>query len=222
MKKSAFAVLVSLLFVLSGCGTDPGAITDNHTISEKVTYHSDTSAEDCFLCGGGIENIVPSYWGQNNVALISLNTFEIKPIEINRYDKSNGRLIEEYAGTISFGGGGSTDGGFSASLMLEYDRGYAAGSVDFLNDEALDADKAASFLCTECLNKILPQEISQCFGVGAINLDTREIRLFEENLDDFGLGDFHIACKLKEQKNGDSHRMDLLIFYCPIRYEQAP
>ncbi len=222
MKKSAFAFLVSLLLVLPGCGTDPSTITDNRTISEKVAYHSDTSAEDCFLCGGGIENIVPSYWGQNNVALISLNTFEIKPIEINRYDRLSGRLIEEYAGTISFGGGGSTDGGFSANLMLEYDRGYATGSVDFLNDETLDTDKAASFLCADCLNKILPKpkEISQCFGVGAINLDTREIRLFEENLGGFGLGDFHIDCDLKEQKNGDSHQMDLLVFYCPIRYEQ--
>ncbi len=222
MKKSAFALLVSLLFILPGCGTGPSTVTDNHTISEKVAYRSDTSAEDCFLCGGGIENIVPSYWGQNNVALISLNTFEIKPIEINRYDKSSGRLIEEYAGTMSFGGGGSTDGGFSANLMLEYDRGYATGSVDFLNDETLDADKAASFLCADCLNEILPEDISRCFGVGAINLDTKEICLFEKNLEGFGLGDFHLDCDLKEQKNGDPHQMDLLIFYCPIRYEQDP
>nr|WP_325223418.1 hypothetical protein [uncultured Oscillibacter sp.] len=56
--------------------------------------------------------MIPSYWGQNNIALISLNTFDIKPIEINRYDGITGQLIEEYAGTVSFGGGGSIDGGF--------------------------------------------------------------------------------------------------------------
>ncbi len=83
MKKLAFAVLMLMMLFLAGYGADPGDITDR---SEKVDYHSDTSAEDCFLCGGGIENIVPSHWGQNNVALISLNTFEIKPIEINRYE----------------------------------------------------------------------------------------------------------------------------------------
>ncbi len=94
MKKSAFAFLVSLLFVPPGCGTDQGAINDTHTISEKAAYHSDTSAEDCLSCGGGIENMFPSYWGQNCVALISLNTFEIKTIEINRYDRSNGRLTD--------------------------------------------------------------------------------------------------------------------------------
>jgi len=220
MRGSALALLVSLLIILPGCGAEQR--TASNAIPEEVIYHSDTSAEDCYLCGGGIEDMFPFYWGQNNVALISLNTFEIKPIEINRYDRSNGRLIEEYAGVVSFAGGGSTDGGFSANLMLEYDRGYATGSVDFLNDETLDADKAACFLCDDCLNEILPKEISQCFGVGAINLDTREIRLFEENLCGFGLGDFYIDYDLKEQINGDSHQMDLLIFYCPIRYEQEP
>jgi len=222
MKREVAAFLVSLLLVLPGCGTEPDAGTDRSAISENAAYHSDTSAEDCYLCGGGIENVIPSYWGQNNVALISLNTFEIKPIEINRYDKASGRLIEEYAGVASFVGSGSIDGGFSAILMSDYDRGYASGSVEFLNDEILDVDKAASFLCTKCLNEILPEDISRCFGVGGINLDTKEICLFEKNLGGFGLGDFHFDCNLEEQKNGDSRQMDLLIFYCPIRYEQAP
>lgn len=217
MKRFILVLLVFLLPILTGCGTGR-----NTAQLDEAEYSSDISTEDCYLCGDGIENLIPGYWGQNNVALISLNTFEIKPIEINRYDRLSGRLIEEYAGVVSFGGGGSTDGGFSANLMLEYDRGYASGSVDFLTDETLDVDKAASFLCTECLNEILPKDISRCFGVGAISLDTKEICLFEKNLGGFGLGDFYFDCDLKEQKNGDPHRMDLLIFYCPIRYEQAP
>ena len=197
MKRLFLILLVSLIAFLPGCGLEHEA--GNGTIPAETVYPSDTSSEDCYLCGGGIENLIPSYWGQNNVALISLNTFEIKPIEINRYDRLSGRMIEEYAGVISFGGGGSTDGGFSANLMLDYDRGYATGS--------------------NCLNEILPQEISRCFGVGAIHLDTKEICLFEENLGGFGLGDFYFDCNLKEHKHGDSRQMDLLIFYCPIRYK---
>ncbi len=219
MRRFAVALLLLVMLVLAGCGTKRSTDT---AVSEKQAYFSDTSPEDCYLSGGGIESLIPSYWGQNNIALISLNTFEIRPIEINRYDRLTGQLIEEYAGVVSFGGGGSTDGGFSANLMLEYDRGYADGSVDFHNDETLDTDKVASFLCADCLNKIVPREISQCFGVGVIHLDTKEIRLFEKTLGGFGLGDFHIDCDLKEQKNSDTSRMDLLIFYCPIRYGEAP
>lgn len=163
--------------------------------------------------------MIPSYWGQNNIALISLNTFDIKPIEINRYDRLTRQLIEEYAGTVSLGGGGSIDGGFSANLLLDYDRGYASGSINFYDDAVLDASKTAAFLCADCLNELLPQKIDRCFGVGAIDLSTKEIRIFEESLGGFGLGDFYIDCDLNDQKN-DSRQMSILIFYCPIRYEK--
>jgi len=217
MRGSALVLLVSLLMILPGCGVKQRTVTDSNVIPEETIYHSNTSAEDCYLCGGGIENILPSYWGQNNVALISLNTFEIKPIEINRYDKIHGHLIEERSDVISFGGSGSQNGGFSAIMMQEYDRGYATGVLDFYNDERLDVDKAASFLCTDCLNEILPQEIDRCFGVGAIHLDTKEICLFEERTSGFGLEDFYLDCDLTELDDG-SHSMSLLIFYCPVRY----
>jgi len=214
LKRLALTLLVLLLPILVSCGTEQNTPQVNET-----EYSSDTSREDCCLCGEGLEDLIPSYCGQNNVALISLNTFEINPIEINRYDRSNGQLIEKYAGVMSFGEGGSTDGGFSASLTSDPDRGYTSGSVDFLGDETPDADKAASFLCADCLNELLPEELSQCFGVGAINLETRGLRLFEEDLCGFDLGDFYLDCNLKEPINGAPRQTDLLIFYCPLRYE---
>ena len=214
MKKFLTSLLALLMIALSGCGLKQ----DGSAFQENV-YFSSTSAADCYLCGGGIESLIPEYWGQNNVALISLNTFDIKPIEINRYD--NGHLIEEYAGVIAFGGGGSVNGGFSAHLMLEYDRGYATGSLNFRDDEILDAGKAASFLCSDCLNGIIPKETGQCFGVGAIDLATKEVRLFEESLGGFGLGDFYIDCNLKERRTGEPRQMDVLIFYCPVRYGET-
>ena len=91
--------------------------------------------------------------------------------------------------------------------------------MDFYDDEVLDVSKAAGFLCEDCLNKILPSQIDRYFGVGAINLATKEVRVFEEHLGGFGLGDFYIGCDL-QNRNGDTHRMNLLIFYCPIRYEK--
>ena len=155
MKRFVFALLLLLMLVSAGCGINQSIGPRETASPTKTSYSSDTSAEDCYLCGGGIENLIPSYWGQNNIALISLNTFEIKPLEINRYDKIDGRLIEEYAGTVSFGGAGSKDGGFSASLMQDSDRGYATGIVDFNNDEVLDISKMAGFLCENCLNELV-------------------------------------------------------------------
>ena len=70
----------------------------------------------------------------------------------------------------------------------DYDRGYATGHVDFFyDDEVLDVSKAAGYLCEDCLNKILPSQLDRYFGVGAINLATKEVRVFEEHLRGFGL-----------------------------------
>ena len=127
MKRFSIILLLLVMLVLPGCGTEQSGMD-----SAEAPYTSDTSVEDCYLCGGGIENLLPAfYWGQDNLALLSLNTFDIKPIEINRYDRLTGQLIEEYAGTVSLEGGGSIDGGFSANLMIDDDRGFAHGTLNF-------------------------------------------------------------------------------------------
>ena len=118
MRRFVIALLLPLMLISAGCRMGQSADSNGAAASVKTPYSSDTSTEDCYLCGGGIENLILSYyWGQNNIALISLNTFEIKPLEINRHDKIDGRLIEEYAGTVSFGGGRSKGGGFAASML---------------------------------------------------------------------------------------------------------
>lgn len=219
MKKLACVLLVLLILSLAGCEVKqnaPSAGTDN-----EITYTSTISAEDCYLCGEHIEDDDMLPWGQNNVALISLNTFDIKPLEINRYNRITGQPIEEATGTVSFGGGGyQKDNGFTMSVLVDSDRGYATGTIDFFDDKTLDIEKAASFLCADCMNKILPQRSDKCFGVGVINLNTKEIELFEENVVGFGVGDFYIDWYKAEPYNG-SDRMHLSIFFCPIRYTET-
>lgn len=217
MKRIAAIALIVLALCLLGYGAVRNVSAG--TASKKIVYSSEVLSEDCFLCGNGMsEDSIPFYWGQENIALISLNTFEMKPIEINRYD-IDGKMIEEAIGAVSFGGGASKDGGFSATVLLDYDRGYATGSMEFHDDKTLDIDKAVTFLCAECLNEILPQDIEQCFGVGVISLATKEIHIFEQCVTGFGLGDFYIDCDLKEPSRG-SCQMSLFIVYCPIRYEE--
>ena len=128
-------------------------------------------------------------------------------------------MIEEFAGFGSAGGGPSKDGGFSASLIVDHDRGYANGTVWFHDDEILDIGKMTDFLCKNCLNEILPLHPDRCFGVGAINLATKEVRIFSEDLGGFIMGDFYVDCGLQD-RNNNQQRMDILIFYCPIQYEK--
>ena len=79
--------------------------------------------------------------------------------------------------------------------------------------------KASAFLCADCLNKVLPQDLDQCFGAGVIHLATKEVRIFEESTVGFFLGDFYVDCTFMEDPGRNSRLLDILIFYCPVRYE---
>ena len=162
--------------------TPSGEVSESPIPSSEIKYISETSVEDCYLCNGDIENISPLYWGQNNIAFISLNTFEIVPIKINRYDEISGKPIEEYLGAFSFGGGNATGNGFSTKYFLDCDRGYAHGELVFNNDEDLDINKISSLLCTNCLNEVIEHEPESYFGVGIIDLKTKNLSAFAYNI----------------------------------------
>lgn len=213
MKRLLTVMLATLFLTLFGCSTGRGA--EKPTL-EEISYTSDVSAQDCFLCGDGGNQV--TRWGENNIGIISLNTFEVMPIEINRYD-NNGELIEENTGRMTMRMFKSEAGGFSASVMEDVDRGHADVSISFYDNETLDADNTAAFLCENCLNELMDSIYKNEFGVGVINFDTREIKVFEENLTGFGSGDFYIHCDLKESSSKKNTRiLDLVIFYCPVRY----
>lgn len=200
--------------------TPSGEVSESPIPSSEIKYISETSVEDCYLCNGDIENISPLYWGQNNIAFISLNTFEIVPIKINRYDEISGKPIEEYLGAFSFGGGNATGNGFSTAYFLDCDRGYAHGELEFHNDENLDMDKISSFLCTNCLNKVVEHEPELCFGVGIIDLKTKNLSALEKRYMGLSMGDYCIYFDTQTKRRDESLLINFLAFYAPIRYEK--
>lgn len=236
MKRLALIIPVLLLSILIGCRAEQSAAVIDSKVSESPTssseanespipsreikYISETSAEDCYLCNGDIENISPSCWGQNNIAFISLNTFEIVPIKINRYDEISGKAIEEYLGAASFGGGDTTNNGFSTKYFLDCDRGYAHGELVFNNDEDLDIDKISSLLCTNCLNEVIEHEPESYFGVGIVDLKTKNLSALEKRYMGVSTRDFCIYFLSQEERRNESLLMNFLAFYAPIRYEK--
>ena len=128
-------------------------------------------------------------------------------------------MREEYAGVVSFAGGEGKDGGFSAHLLVNYDRGYATGAVELNNDAVFDYEKVSSSLCEDCLKKLEFHRAENCTGVAAIDLQTKEIRVFEKDYTGFSLGDFYLDFNFEDGPDGDN-KMDLLILYCPVRYEK--
>lgn len=194
-------LLLLTLCLLCGCKQEKGK-------GEPVAC---ASKEDCFLCGRAEEEP----WGLDNIGLISLNTFEMMGIEINRYD-GVGKQIKRSFGTVRMRSFQSGEEGFQASGIEDPDRGYAILTITLGEDGAVDRERAAAFLCGDCLERILP-EGEELMGLGAVDLAAGEVRALANGTWGFGWGDFYFHCDW--EKGGE--KLDLLVFYSPSRCEET-
>lgn len=177
-----------------------------------IDYISEQSQEECFLCGTINDSIIASYWGEDNVGIINLNTFELLRLEINRYD-DYGQLIGKAAGYMQ--SSGMSDDGSYVHAWTYPDNGYA--SVQISNVEyAIDADVIQNHLCQTCLDTINDIYFSgnPPAEYAIVSFEDRTIRPLIECYTWFSTGEYGINCEFKE--NGD---IDLLIHYCASRYK---
>ncbi len=226
--------IAAFFFVLlvAGCQSDSYVENQSESINQTETietetietetpqqYVSDTSPEDCLVCGEGKGTVLPLYRGQENLGIVNLNSFDLAPVTINRYDDF-GKLIEEAEESSSTHITNTGEDGFVFSVTANTNRGYAHGHLSFSKDEALDMKKAASHLCSDCLNLAMDRcWLDVPFSMGVIDFSSGEIQLFEEKITAFTFGDYYISCDSQDTDDEDSREIDLLIFYCPERYQ---
>ena len=210
MRKLVGLILVFLL-LLTACsnGEQPSISKKEY---EHIPYVSDLSQEECFVCGENPNHPISSYWGEDNVGILNLNTFDVLYIEINRYD-DNGQLIEETAGYMQMHS--MSNGESYVHSSDNPDRGLS--HIQIQGDrKPVDAKAIQSFLCQTCLDKINdmyfgdypPEEYA------VVNFSDKSIRPLIKNTTWFTFGNFDVDCDFEE--DGD---IDLLIHYCPPRYK---
>ena len=209
-RAAALAACFALLFCLCACGQ---AATENAPITAEEAAAFCCAKDDCFLCGNHEGNPPTLSFGQNNVGIVSLNTFAMMPVEINRYDHA-GNLIAENTGAMQMRYFKNGDKGFSASLSLDCDRGIANVSITPGEDKRIDLTKAASHLCKDCFQRFAEELDEATYGIGILNLQTKAIRPVRQNITAFGTDDYYIHCDFGEQLN-------ILIALTPLRYSEA-
>ena len=210
MRKLVGLILVFLL-LLTACsnGEQPSISKKEY---EHIPYVSELTQEECFVCGENPNHPISSYWGEDNVGILNLNTFEVLYIEINRYDDT-GQLIEETAGYMQMHS--MRNGESYVHSSDNPDRGLS--NIKIQGDiKPIDAKAIQSFLCQTCLDKINdmyfgdypPEEYA------VVNFSDKSIRPLIKNTTWFTFGNFDVDCDFEE--DGD---IDLLIHYCPPRYK---
>ena len=217
MKKcilSAIAGAAAMLVILI-IAANVGAVREQHPKEyEHIDFVSTITQEDCFVCGTGSDFPVSSYWGEDNVAIVNLNTFEVLRLEINRYG-DHGELIEEAAGYMQTSSLIDNENESYAHAYTFPDNGYANVNLTGVQ-YAIDRDSIQGHLCQSCLDNInelwFAEEPPAEYGI--LSFADRTIRPLITCTTGFGMGDFYVDCDFE-----DGGKTDLLIFYCPPRYK---
>ena len=209
-RKRIAALLFALMLILCSCGQQVKTEPEHDWKAEaEAVSVSCVSKEKCFLCGAEA-----GYFGQNNIGIVSLNTFAVMPVEINRYDHS-GQLIEENTGAMQMRNFQNGEKGMTASVMLEPDRGIAHVSITPNGDATLDLTNAAGHLCCDCLGDLASQFHGSVNGVGVVNFSTQRLYVLQESVTSFGAGDYYIHC----DRDAERGEIDILVTYSPLRFD---
>lgn len=214
MKKcilSALAGALAMLIVITIVARISAAQEQTPKEYEHIDYVSNITQEECFVCG---TNNDYSYWGEDNVGIVNLNTFELLYLEINRYD-DYGNLIEEPAGYMSSVGLSDKEADSYAHAYCFPDNAYASVQITGVQYD-IDREMIQSKLCQTCLKSIndlwFTDQPPAEYAV--ISFEDRTIQPLLNAHPWFAAGNYGVDCEFKT--DGD---IDLLIHYCPNRYE---
>lgn len=192
---------------------------NNNKEYKKNEYSSSVVKNECYLCGDNKNSTLLSHWGEHNIGMINLNTFEYFIFELNRYDDNKNPIEEKVKFSRRTGYQKWTEvGGSTMNYSYDVNRGYFTGRVSIDENTPLKADKLISYVCTDCLNSIMDQlyfDEPYC-DIAFLDFTTRKIGVFTKNGLGLQLSDYQIVYHYDKEYN--TFYFDG--FYCPTRYSK--
>lgn len=181
----------------------------------QTQYESVIATEDCYLCAKNTNFPLSCYWGEKNVAILDLNTFNFYKIDINRYDEMKNPIEEkaEYARLLN----NTFSNGERINFFIDSDRAYAEVNIELKSESRLSFDSLQKLLCSDCLTKVISKYIytEEEWNIALLNLHTREILPLEKSLIRSSTGDYTVWCNYDEDKT----KLNILILYSPNRFD---
>lgn len=195
----ALAMLVAII-VVANISTAKERIPEEY---EHIDYISTIIQEECYVCSDTKEFSGFLYWGEDNVGIVNLNTFELLRLEINRYD-DQGNMIEKPAGYMSSGGMSNKETESYVHAYCHPDNAYADVQLSGVQ-YAIDRESVQNHLCQSCLDTInelwFTDQPPAEYAV--ISFKDRTIQPLLNVHPWFAAGNYGIDCEFKNNRNAN-------------------
>lgn len=206
---AAIAGALAMLAVILIASRFQGSQVRTEAEYEHIDYISTITSEQCFVCSEhGL------YWGEDNVGIVDLNTFELLYIPINRYG-DHGELIEEPAGIMQTSSLMDQETERYVHATIFPDNAYARVDLSGVT-YAIDRVVVQDNLCQICLDSInsLRFTTQPPAEYAVVSFEDKTIQPLLNAHPWFASGNYGIDCEFK-----DDGAIDLLIHYAPNRYK---
>lgn len=190
------AVVMFLVFVV--LANLHARIEQKSQETKREDYVSSIGEDDCFLCGAGKGEVSYSYWGEDNIGILNLNTLDLLYLEINRYD-DRGELVSDQAGYMSTTAIFDSKTGSSANAFAFPDEGFAQVQISNAQYE-IDRNKVQKHFCQSCLdllNKTLTESPIAEYAV--ISFEEQTLHPLTESHPWFSAGNYGVDCEFGEK-----------------------
>lgn len=210
MKIKLFPSLaLAFALLLSACSGQKSASASPRSY-EHIDFISTIEKEDCCLCGEA--GSLAAYWGQDNLGLVNVNTFEVLSVDINTYDWDGAQIKEAQGVLVSRGG---YLGESLIHMFTDPDRGDSHVDIQYVGG-TVDPEAIGSYLCEDCL-----EAFTDCYfedeevpEVAVVNFSTRKLRPLVPSYTWFTFGNYAVDCDFQEDES-----ISLLVYYCPPRFQ---
>lgn len=204
MKKIILSIITGTLILFAAI-----AIVKISNRYQHIAYISSTTPEKCYICGDSKKFSGMYYWGEDNVGIVNLNTFELMRLEVVRYD-GYGNRVTETAGYMS-------SSSLSAPETETYVHAFTFPDNDFSDvtftgvKYAIDRKSIQRHLCQRCLDTINNLDFSgqPPAEFAILNFKERTIHPLHSSCAQLESGNYRVDC---EYKSNDT--IDLLVQYC--------
>jgi hypothetical protein len=204
----ALAMLILIIVAANVSTAEEQALEDY----EHIDYISTITQEECYVCSDTKDFSGFLYWGEDNVGIVNLNSFELLRLEINRYD-DHGNLLEEPAGYMSSSGMSNEKTESYVHAYCHPDNAYADVQLSGVQ-YAIDRDSVQNHLCQTCLDSINDLWFTDMppAEYAIVSFENRTIQPLLNAHPWFSAGSYGIDCEFDEDG-----KIDLLIHYIAPR-----
>ena len=218
MRKWGFIITLGLCITIAGCGVQPTEAKNLKKQTQKLTIKSEVSQAECCICGDNERSLMPYYRKMDSVGIVCLNTMNISNTDVRIYDDDGTELLQNDSMIQTITSHGEDECSFWISGMPN--RGITEVRVDYGKLSKPDWKRIKTFLCQNCLNKVLDmyqeemewnEEEARFPEVCLVDFTDNELYSLGKAYGGYSIRDYYVRIEHGEQSD------EILIFYAPER-----